>query len=118
MVTSTEDARLLFTRWIEDGSLLRIRFRNSALIFEGAGVLQSFDTSVLNLGGDTWQLVIPVSGASFAFSDPREASMASVRDAESARYEFGLAIDLANGDRLALMEMKVADAEPASEESD
>lgn len=118
MVTSTEDARLLFTRWIDEASLLRIRFRNSALIFEGAGVLQSFDTSVLSLGGDTWQLVIPVNGASFAFSDPREASTASVRDAESARYEFGLAIELANGDRLALMEMKVADAEPASEESD
>jgi len=118
MVTSTEDARLLFTRWLEDASLLRIRFRNSALIFEGAGVLQSFDMSVLSLGGETWQLVVPVSGATFAFSDPREAAAASIRAAESARYEFGLALDLANGDRLALMEMKVADAEPASEESD
>jgi hypothetical protein len=118
MVTSAEDARLLFTRWIEDGSPLRIRLRNAALIFEGAGVLQNVNSNVLNLGGDTWQLVIPLSGASFTFSDPREAPSGSVRETESARYEFGLAVDLANGDRLALMEMKIADAEPAAEESE
>lgn len=115
MVTSPEDARLLFTRWIEDSSPLRIRLRSSALIFEGVGVAQSFDSSVLNLGGETWQVVVPMAGAAYTFSDPREAPEGSVRDAEASRYEFGLAMDLASGDRLALIEIKVPDAEPASE---
>ena len=118
MVTSSEDARLLFTRWIESGSPLRIRMRSAALIFEGVGVAQNYASNVLNLGGETWQLVIPLAGANFAFSDPREAPAGSVREAETSRYEFGLALDLANGDRLALIEMKVADTEPASEESE
>ncbi len=118
MVTSPEDARLLFTRWIEDSSPLRIRLRSAALIFEGVGVAQSYDASVLNLGGETWQVVVPLAGASYTFSDPREAPEGSVRDAEASRYEFGLALELANGDRLALIEIKVPDAEPASEESE
>lgn len=118
MVTSPEDARLLFTRWIEDGSPLRIRLRSAALIFEGVGLAQSFDSNVLNLGGETWQVVVPLSGANFTFSDPREAPAGSVREEETSRYEFGLAVDLANGDRLALIEIKVPDTEPASEESE
>jgi len=118
MVTSPEDARLLFTRWIEDAAPLRIRLRSAALIFEGVGVAQSFDSNVLNLGGETWQVVLPLSGASFTFSDPREAPAGSVREAEASRYEFGLAMDLASGDRLALIEIKVPDTEPASEESE
>lgn len=116
MVTSTEDARLLFTRWIEDSSALRIRLRSAALIFEGVGLVQSFDSNVLNLGGETWQVVVPLSGASFTFSDPREAPAGAIRDAEAVRYEFGLALELANGDRLALIEIKVPDTAPASEE--
>ena len=118
MVTSAEDARLLFTRWVEDSAPLRIRLRSAALVFEGVGVAQSFDSGMLNLGGETWQVVVPTAGANFTFSDPREAPEGSIREAESARYEFGLAVELANGDRLALIEIKVPDATPASEESD
>ncbi len=118
MITSPEDARLLFTRWIEDASPLRIRLRSTALLFEGVGVAQGSDSNVLNLGGETWQVVVPLGGASFTFSDPREAPAGSVREAEESRYEFGLAVDLPNGDRLALIEIKVPDTEPASEESD
>jgi len=118
MVTSPEDARLLFKRWSEDSSPLRIKLRSAAVIFEGVGLVESFTSGVLNLGGNSWPLVVPLDGASFTFSDPREAPVASVREAESARYEFGLALNLANGDRLALMELKTADAEPASEEAD
>jgi hypothetical protein len=116
MLTSAEDAHLLFTRWVEDSAPLRIRMRSAALIFEGVGVAQSFDASVLNLGGETWQVVVPLTGASFTFSDPREAPAGSIRDAEAARYEFGLAVDLASGDRLALIEIKVPDAATAAEE--
>jgi len=118
MITSPEDAALLFKRWSEDSAPLRIRLRSAALIFEGVGLVESFTASVLNLGGNSWQLAIPLQGASFTFSDPREASVASVREAEAARYEFGLSLNLASGDRLALMELKTMDAEPASEEAD
>ncbi len=118
MIASPEDARLLFKRWSEDSSPLRIRLRSAAVIFEGVGLVENSDASILNLGGNSWQLAIPLEGASFTFSDPREAPVASVREAEAARYEFGLALNLASGDRLALMELKTADEEPASEETD
>ncbi len=88
------------------------------MIFEGVGLVESFSASVLNLGGNSWQLAIPLEGASFNFSDPREAPVASVREAEAARYEFGLSLNLASGDRLALMELKTMDEEPASEEAE
>jgi hypothetical protein len=118
MITSPEDAGLLFKRWSEDSAPLRIKLRSAAVIFEGVGLVESFNSSVLNLGGNSWQLAIPLGGANFTFSDPREAPVASVREAEAARYEFGLSLNLASGDRLALMELKTADAEPASEEAD
>ena len=118
MTTSSEDARLLFARWLEEGAALRIRMRSTALIFEGVGAVQSVDANVLNLGRDGWQLVVPLNGASYSFSDPREAPAGSIRDAENSRYEMGLALDLSTGDRLALMELKEQEGEPASEESD
>jgi hypothetical protein len=49
---------------------------------------------------------VPLTGAEFSFSDPREIPVASVRESESARYEFGIAIDLPTGDRLSLLELK------------
>jgi hypothetical protein len=118
MITSPEDARLLFKRWSEDSSPLRIRLRSAAVIFEGVGLVENFSSSVLDLGGNSWQLVIPLEGASFTFSDPREAPVASIREVEAARYEFGLSLNLASGDRLALMELKTADTEAASEEAE
>ena len=118
MITSADDARLLFTRWLNDEAPLRIRLRSPALILEGVGSVQSFDSTMLSIGGEGWQVTVPLGGASYTFSDPREATLASVRAAETARYEFGLALDLASGDRLALMEMKVAHPEPASDGSE
>jgi hypothetical protein len=118
MITSPEDARLLFTRWSEDSAPLRIKLRSAALVFEGVGLVESFNATVLSLGGNSWQVSIPLEGASFTFSDPREAPVASVREAEAARYEFGLWLNLASGDRLALMELKTADEERASEEAE
>jgi hypothetical protein len=114
MITSPEDARLLFERWKEDASPLRIKLRSAAVIFEGVGLVETFNFSVLNLGGNSWQLAIPLENASFTFSDPREAPLASVREAEAARYEFGLSLNLASGDRLVLMELKTIDEETRS----
>jgi hypothetical protein len=62
--------------------------------------------TALQVGGESWQFTIPLEGASFAFSDPREALVESVREAESEKYDFGLAVNLANGDQIALMELK------------
>jgi hypothetical protein len=118
MVASPEDARLLFRRWSEDSSPLRIKLRNAAVIFEGVGVVENCTSTVLNLGGNSWQLAVPLDGASFTFSDPREAPVAAIREAEASRYEFGLALNLASGDSLVLMELKIADTEPAAEEAE
>ena len=102
MIASTDDASLLFARWKEEGPTLR----TGSVIFQGAGTVLDHQRGSLQLGGPAWQLTVPLEGASFTFSDPREIPNATVRSAESARYEFGLGIDLANGDRLALMELK------------
>ena len=59
------------TRWSEDSAPLRIRLRSATLIFEGVGLVESFTASVLNLGGNSWQLAIPLQGANFTFSISR-----------------------------------------------
>jgi hypothetical protein len=112
MLASTEDARLLFGRWREDAPPLKTTVRNGSLIFQATGRLVDFTNSALQLHGPAWQLTIPLEGARFTFSDPREVPSAAIRAAETAKYEFGLAIDLPNGDRLALMELKAEDEEP------
>ena len=43
--------------------------------------------------------------------------VASVRESETAQYEFGIALQLPNGDRLVIMELK-ASSQPASESDD
>ena len=106
MLASAEDARLLFGRWRDEGPPLKATLHSAALIFEATGRLVDFSANALQLQGEAWQVTIPLEGARFAFSDPREIPMQAVRAAETAKYEFGLAIDLANGDRLALMELK------------
>src|SRR6202041_3202048 len=60
MITSPEDARLLFKRWSEDSSPLRIKLRSAVVIFEGVGLVEGFTSSVLNLGGNSWQLAVPL----------------------------------------------------------
>ena len=106
MVASAEDARLFFLRWQENSSRVQIKLRSSALIFDGVGVVLDVSALALQMGGESWQFTIPVEGAGFSFSDPREASLASVRQAEFAKYDFGLSVNLANGDQIALMELK------------
>jgi hypothetical protein len=106
MLASAEDARLFFLRWQENASHVQIKLRSSALIFDGVAVVLAVSLGALQVGGESWQFTIPLDGASFAFSDPREVSIGSVRDAESEKYDFGLAVNLANGDQIALMELK------------
>jgi hypothetical protein len=116
MIASPEDARLLFSKWQEEQPPLRIKLLSSSLMFEAVGTVRSFSPATLELRGDTWQFTIPLDGVGITFSDPREIPLASVRETETARYEFGLALDLPNGDRLALMELKASIASSREEE--
>ncbi|HEY7336368.1 MAG TPA: hypothetical protein VH639_15865 [Bryobacteraceae bacterium] len=111
MIVSSDDARLLFSRWKEESAGVRIRLLSSALIFDGAGVVAEFSPETLGFNGPSWQLTVPLSDAEFSFSDPREIPLASVREAESARYEFGVAIKLSTGDQLTILEMKAVPEE-------
>lgn len=79
-----------------------------SLVFEATGTLAEFTTSTLQLNGPAWQFTIPLEGARYVFSDPREIPIPAIRDAETAKYEFGLAIELPSGDRLVLLEIKAA----------
>lgn len=106
MIASPEDARLLFDRWKEDARPLKVRLWASSLFFDAVGAVIDFGPASLELGGDSWKFTIPLAAASFSFSDPREIPVASVRQSETAQYEFGIALELPNGDRLIIMELK------------
>jgi hypothetical protein len=106
MILSADDARLLFHRWRDDSTHVRIRLLSQLLIFDGVGVVTEAAGETLGFEGSAWRLDLPLEGAEFSFSDPREIPIASVRESESRQYEFGIAIDLASGDRLTILELK------------
>ncbi|MCU1335448.1 MAG: hypothetical protein JWO19_1029 [Bryobacterales bacterium] len=108
MIASPEDAGLFFDRWRVDAPQLRVRLWASSLLFDAVGTVTDFNAGNLELGGDSWRFTIPLAGVGFSFSDPREIPVAIVREAESAQYEFGIALELPNGDRLIIMELKAS----------
>lgn len=112
MITSSEDASLLFDRWRQDARALKVQLRSSALFFDAVATVSDFNPRTLDLGGDSWKLTIPLTGAQYSFSDPREVGVASVRESEAAQYEFGISLDLPNGDRLVIMELKAPPETP------
>jgi hypothetical protein len=118
MIASPEDARLLFSKWQEEQPPLRIKLLSSPLMFEAVGTVRGFSPAALELRGVSWQFTIPLEDVGITFSDPREIPLASVREFETAKYEFGLALELPNGDRLALMELKAANLPLTREEGD
>jgi hypothetical protein len=106
MNTTPDDAHLIFDGWKDRHSPLRIQLRSSSLMFEGKGSVTHSAMESLELTGDSWRFTVPLTDASFVFSDPREIPIASIRETESAQYEFGLAVLLASGDKLVLVEFK------------
>ena len=112
MIASPEDARLFFDRWKEDTPPLKVRLWTSALFFDAVGTVTDFNPDSLELGGDSWKFTIPLSEVTFSFSDPREIQVASVRESDKAQYEFGIALQLPNGDRLIIMELKDSSQSP------
>ena len=108
MIASSEDARLLFDRWKEDTRPLKVRLWASSLFFDAVGTVSDFNPDSLELRGESWKFTIPLFGANASFSDPREIPLASVREAETAQYEFGIALELPNGHRLIIMELKAS----------
>lgn len=108
MIATFEDAHLLFARWKDDASRLRVKFMTHSLVLEARGSVTEYTHTTLQLSGTDWQFTIPIEGAKFTFSDPREIPVASIRQAEVAKYEFGLAVEIPSGDRLVLLEIKNA----------
>jgi len=106
MITSFDDARLLFGRWKDDAPELRVKLMSNSLVFEATGTLTDFTIQALQMTGPGWQFTIPLAGAKYIFSDPREIVVQSVRETETAKYEMGLALELPSGDRLVLLELK------------
>ena len=106
MITSADDARLLFDKWLQDEALVRVRMVRGALLFDGDGIVLHFGKHALQVGGPTWRMTVPLVNAEYAFSDPREIPMPSVRRVEEARYELGLSIRWPDGEEMILMEVK------------
>jgi hypothetical protein len=106
MLATFQDAHLIFARWKDDLTSLRVKLWTPTLVFEATAYLGEFTHAALQLNGPDWQLTLPIEGSQYTFSDPREIPIPSIRHIETARYEFGLAIELASGHRLVLMELK------------
>jgi len=117
MIASPEDARLFFDRWKQDRPPLKVHMWISALFFDAVGTVADFTPETLELRGPSWKFTIPLDGVTFSFSDPREIPVASVRESETAQYEFGIALQLPSGDQLVIMELK-ASSQPAGESDD
>lgn len=117
MIATPEDARLFFDRWKEDRPHLKIRLWASSLFFDAVGTVANFTSDTLEVGGESWKFTIPLEGVNYSFSDPREIPLASVRESETAQYEFGIALQLPNGDQLVIMELK-ASSQPGGESED
>src|ERR1700724_3484010 len=117
MIASPEDARLFFDRWKVDAPPLKVRLWASSLFFDAVGTVTDFNPENLEISGDSWKFTIPLDSVTFAFSDPREIPVASVRESETAQYEFGIVLELPNGDRLIIMELK-ASTEPYPQPED
>src|SRR3954466_8746032 len=117
MIATPEDARLFFDRWKEDRPPLKVRMWASSLFFDALGTLSDFTSETIELSGPSWKFTIPLEGVNFSFSDPREIPLASVRESETAQYEFGINLQLPNGDQLVIMELK-ASSRPAGEPED
>ncbi|HEX5432381.1 MAG TPA: hypothetical protein VFW83_10470 [Bryobacteraceae bacterium] len=113
VIATADDARLLFSKWTEAEASLRIKLFSSWLMLDAVGVITAFNPTSVQCSGESWNMTIPVAGAEYSFSDPRESPVASVRESEASRYEFGLSIDLPNQDRLVILELKPAPAEEA-----
>ncbi len=112
MIATFQDAHLLFSRWKDDSSVLRVKLWSPSLVFEAVGYVGAHTHAALQLNGPDWQFTVPIEAAKYTFSDPREIPIPSIRHIETAKYEFGLAIELATGDRLVLMEVKRPSEEP------
>ncbi|MEP7352111.1 MAG: hypothetical protein ABI824_02665 [Acidobacteriota bacterium] len=111
MIATIEDALLLFGRWKDERALVRVKLISQRLVFEATGAVVEFTPQTIQMNGNTWQFTLPVEGARFMFSDPREIPSEAVRTAELAKYEFGLAMELPSGDRLVLLELKSGSGE-------
>lgn len=105
MTVSLEEALLLFNRWSDESVSVQVKYSSSSVMFEGVGAAELNGNSV-QFSGPTWRLILPLERAEFVFSDPREVPNPNVREAESAKYEFGVSVTLANGDRVTLLELK------------
>ena len=116
MIATPEDARLFFDRWKENRPPLKVRLWASSLIFDAIGTVANFTLETLELGGESWKFTIPLEGVNFSFSDPREIPLASVRESETAQYDFAIALQLPNGDQLVIMEFKTSS--PSESEAD
>ena len=106
MIATFQDAHLLFSRWKDDSSELRVKLWSPSLVFEAVGCVGEFTHAALQLNGPDWLFTVPIESAKYTFSDPREIPIPAIRNIETAKYEFGLAIELTTGDRLVLMEVK------------
>ncbi len=118
MNATFEDAHLLFARWQQEAPALRVKLWSQSMVFEATGIVGEFTHAALQLNGPEWQLTLPLEGSKYTFSDPREIPIAAVREIETAKYEYGLAIELPTGDRLVLMEIKRKEEEPAEDQEE
>ena len=92
MIASSDDARLIFDRWLQEQAPVRVKMVRGSLLFDASGTVFHFGKHAVQFGGPSWQITVPLVNAEYTFSDPREIQMPVVRRMEEARYELGLSL--------------------------
>jgi hypothetical protein len=105
MNISTEDAIQLLNKWKKDDSLLRVMCIFSGMILSSVCRIIEFSSTELHIGWDVGGLKVSLVGATFDYSDPREAP-SPVRAALEEKFESALELYLPSGERCTLFELR------------
>jgi hypothetical protein len=73
LISSTEDALRLLTKWKNDEHPLLVDFSGKGFAFSCKGKVSEVSSDTLRISGKTTKLEISLDSASFVYSEPREA---------------------------------------------
>jgi hypothetical protein len=107
MISSGEEALQLLAKWKNDGHPLFIDFTGKGVAISFDGKLSEISSNGLRASGKGVKLEMSLIGASFEYSEPREAET-DIREAWESRVVCCLAISLPSGDLCVLCEKWLA----------
>ena len=108
MTSSMDDAIRLLNKWKDSSSPMHIVLACGGITLNLSSKFSSVIVGKLGLSisGDSWEILAELGGASFEYSEPREA-LAGVRASVSKKYGGCLEIRLPSSSRCFLTERNI-----------